>query len=258
VRPRRTGSLAAFVLPLLASAGCHRTLPAPEGTFVPADAGAGDQATIPPADGGDADRTSAPDGGAGDAVDALRPTDAAAVCPPNAATLDVCGCGCCGAPAKNACYYPELGQSIATIPNPTPTNCQNVGCSAGVHNVCCAGPGSPAPAGVTYCYDVDRSATGGYHITMNEGGGLCTLLHVTAYSGDMFPISVPPGYNASGGLDGVCNGNAAWLAIGGLGSVAITNGRLDVHVVLFFDRNGTVDSKRIDVDQLDVLCNGTI
>ena len=140
------------------------------------------------------------------------------------------------------------------------TSARAVGCSAGVHNVCCAGPGSPAAPGVTYCYDIDRSAAGGYHITMIEGGGLCTILHVTAFPCDMFPISVPPGYSASGGLDGVCNGNAAELAIGGMGSVAISSatGKLDVHVVLFFDRNGTIESKRIDVDQLDVLCNGAI
>lgn len=225
---------------------------------MPADGGGGDLVTtILPADAASADQASAPDVGGGNPPDALRPVDSAVACPANAPTLDVCGCGCCGAPAKNACYYPELGQSTATIPNPAPTNCANVGCSAGVHNVCCAGPGSAPGAGVTYCYTIDRSAGGGYQITMDEGGSLCTILHVTAYAGDMFPISVPPGYNASGGLDGVCAGNFAELAIGGLGSVALSNGKLDVHVVLFFDRNGTIESKRIDVDQLDVVCDGT-
>ena len=218
MRALRLGSLTALVL--LAGAGCRRTLPAPEGTFVPADAGGGDQVMIVPSDAASADHASAPDVGGGDPPDALRPPDAAPMCPTNAPTLDVCGCGCCGAPVKNACYYPELGQSIATIPNPPGTDCQFVGCSAGVHNVCCAGPGSPPAAGASYCYDIDRSA--------------------------------------SGGLDGVCNGNAAELAIGGLGSVAISNGKLDVHVVLFFEVNGTIYSKRIDVDQLDVLCNGAI
>jgi hypothetical protein len=229
-----------------AAGGCRRALPTESGTFTIADAAGADR-TIPiPGTGGD--------GGGG--FDAPSTQDATAMCPPGAPTFDACGCGCCGPPLSKACYYPELGQSIATVPNPTPTNCNIAGCSAGVHYECCAGPGAPPAAGASTCYTIDKSQNGGYHITLQEGG-LCTILHVTAYTGSTFPISVPQGFNASGGLSGVCNGDYAVLAIGGLGSVAISSAsdKLDVHVVLFFDRNGTVEAKRIDADQV-AYCNG--
>jgi hypothetical protein len=35
----------------------------------------------------------------------------------------------------------------------------------------------------------------------------------------------------------------------------MTNGKLDVHVVLYFGRAGGISSERLDVDQLDRYCN---
>jgi hypothetical protein len=235
---------AALILP---AAGCRRPPPdAPR--EVDADSAA---PKVLHADASGEDKTLAPEVGVSDAG---WTQDAAALCPEGAASFDACGCGCCGPPAVRACYYPERGESISTIPNPMPTNCALAGCSLGTHYVCCAGAGAAPTGNEIYCYTIDRSETGGYHIMKTQAGG-CATLHVTARPGSMFPISTPPDLVASGALRGVCNGDFAEDAIGGLGSVAITNGKLDVHVVLYFERAGGISSERLDVDQLDRYCN---
>src|SRR4051812_42390426 len=78
----------------------------------------------------------------------------------NAPVANVCGCGCCGGqPMSTTCYYPALGQLAGGIPDPRPSDCSAVGCSAGVRHICCVDPGPPPPpgdagSGASYCaYD---------------------------------------------------------------------------------------------------------
>lgn len=181
-------------------------------------------------------------------------TDAPSPCPPSAPSVEACGCGCCGAPQGRACYYPELGESAATVDNPKPGNCATAGCSAGVRYQCCGGPGAPAATGATYCRWIDRSQDGGYHVVKAEGG-TCTTLDLTARKGLGFPVSMPPDLHASAGSRGPCDGSSpAEPAIGALGRVEVGGASLgsplDVHVVLFFD-GGATQTSRLDVNADD-------
>jgi hypothetical protein len=238
-----------------AGANCRRPLPADEGR----DAG---QAPVgpAPADGAPAD---AGPSSLGDAKsDAPDDAVAGGMCPTGVEPLDVCGCGCCGPVGTRICYYPALGESRDTIPNPIPppSTCIAAGCSFGVRHLCCADPGQQ-PSSAGYCAaDVSLEDFPRFNV-LRRDGAVCTTLDLAALVSSPFPIAAPPGFVVSDGTTGPCDGSVSPVhAIGGLGSVSPghikhgdTSARYDVHVVLFFDSGGaTADSVRLDVEDLPI------
>jgi hypothetical protein len=138
--------------------------------------------------GGDAFDTRPADVGRDGVLDVSGP----AICPAGVAPLDVCGCGCCGAAARRDCYYPSLGESRDTVPNPMPTpqQCSTTGCSEGDRYLCCADPGAQPAPGAIYCAqnssleDMPR-----FRITRRDGT-VCTTVEIGGPA-QPFPISGP-------------------------------------------------------------------
>jgi hypothetical protein len=205
------------------------------------------------------DAPSAADG----ARDAVRDTTGPAICPAGAAPLDVCGCGCCGVAAGRDCYYPTLGESRDTVPNPMPTpqECATTGCDEGDRYLCCFDPGvQPTPPQLAICAtntsgeDLPR-----FSFTTRDAIG-CTTIEIGSSAGKLSQVATPFGPGVANGWRGPCDGTTAnrALAIGGLGSVATRPLRAgdslthyDVHVALFFDnRTGVADVYRVDVDDI--------
>jgi hypothetical protein len=177
-----------------------------------------------------------------------------AACPAGAPSRDVCGCGCCGEPQRKACYFPALGQSASTIPDPTPGNCALAGCSAGVRYVCCADPGVPAGGGENASYCVyDTAMNNGEVVVTKIVGETCTRLTMipTASSG---PLVITPETWHVRAFHGPCAATGV-RAIGSLGNIGFRwmdgNAFLDLHAVLFFDDgSGTVAAVHMDVDTM--------
>jgi hypothetical protein len=252
--------------PLVGVTACHRALPVADrqqardagrdvGAPAAGDAGRVDASDVPPSDAQPSDTRSSDDGSTDDA--------AGGVCSVGVPPLNVCGCGCCGGtPGSAACYYPARGESRDAIPNPMPSAsaCANVGCSFGVHYLCCADPGGEPP-GDGYCAANTSIEDLPQFTVTRRDGAVCTTLELAAQSSPQLPISAPAGFVVMGATRGACGAaSPAARAIGGLGSVSpsqIKHGdptaRYDVHVALFFDSGGGVaDAVRLDVDDIPI------
>jgi hypothetical protein len=184
-----------------------------------------------------------------------------AVCPAAVPPLDVCGCGCCGgAPGRDACYYPSLGQSRDAIPNPMPTpqECATNGCDEGVHYLCCADPGPDSAMPAVCAVDTSIEDMARFTITRRDGD-ICTTLELGGVAPSLPLVTGPPGRPNVNAWRGPCLPlMTPQPAMGGLGQVTPgTSGtplpRYDVHVVLFFDHGGGIaDAVRIDRDEVAV------
>jgi hypothetical protein len=228
-----------------------------------------------PADGGDAaievavDRPVVPDATGADelsdtaSADMLAPGDGAlaATCE-GAAAVNVCGCGCCGQPQSTVCYFPALGDSAGAIPDPRPSNCATVGCSAGVRHVCCADPGAPPSIGDAgndgYCARDPATNLPRIQVTRTEGTTCTTITLRGPTSVDASTAQPIPGWMFESGTRGPCvaDGSAARdTAIGALGHVAFrpspAPGHIDAHLSVFFDAtSGVADTVRFDFGDL--------
>jgi hypothetical protein len=233
-------------LAALAALACHRPLPARESR----DAG------------GDGLPAEASDSGREEAIDAGDDSglDGPAFCPAGVGPVDVCGCGCCGAPQEATCYYPALGQSAAGIlnPIPPPQTCATAGCAGGVRHLCCIDPG-PQLEGADLCAD-DRSIEDLRRFAISRRDGtVCTTVMFEGGPTAQLPIDGPQGYAASYGLRGPCDGSPPQARIiGAAGSVnlrIVSDGGgvrvADIHATLFFDGGtGIASSVRLDADSL--------
>jgi hypothetical protein len=199
-----------------------------------------------------------PDAGGDVGRDAAVDLIPGAVCPANVAPVNVCGCGCCGEAMGRACYYPALGESRETVPNPIPPpqNCAAAGCSFGVRHLCCADPGAQIGV-VTLCaYNTSDEDYPRFQVTKRDGA-VCTTLEI-ALSAFGAPILGPGLTDRASAWRGPCDGTTTQNAIGGLGSVtpsplthADGNSRRDIHVALFFDSGtGIAEAVRIDADDV--------
>jgi hypothetical protein len=210
---------------------------------------AGAQSGTGGTDDGDAGAAGAPDMGCGDYV--------------------ACGCGCCerSTPESTECFYPELGQDLATIvaadeaaaSDPT---CAAVECGRGARHVCCDSPEDPGAATYTV-----TGYIGGYNrLNLKRTGadGRCTRLALVQpqENTDNLELVLPELWGIDYTMDYACedeNSAAAdsrRSAIGGLGTLAFTspsNCTLDVNLTLFFlSESGTVDAVRFAVTGLTV------
>jgi len=211
------------------------------------------------------DRAPAPD--VGFAADAGVPDGAAApdagaeagACPANAQPVDTCGCGCCGtgSPGLTSCYYPALGQSPASFPDPRPPNCATAGCSVGERHVCCADPPTPHGDFDEYCaYD---PATDLPRIVLKQTEATrCATVTLVRLPGANPQTTTIPGWSFESGRLGDCADLASGLAaIGALGTASLVYtgqvGMFTAHLVLFTANatpSGTADAHRLDVINL--------
>ncbi len=175
-----------------------------------------------------------------------------------------CGCGCCGGmQATPSCYYPSLGDAIAAITaqdlaTKNATNCSFVGCSLGIHYVCCAEITPESPSSSTYTAE---GYSGGLdHVSISKFGADCATVDfarpVSGAGG--LKIAAPTSWGVSSGGFGTC-GDAGVMdqAKGAVGSLALhasgSQCLADLHATLFaFVDDGTVKSTRLDVDGVAV------
>jgi hypothetical protein len=228
-----------FVLLLLAAAAgaC--------GKKRPIGLGVGDlDAAIPPdvSDLRADDLAAAADAGADTrAVDAPAAPDAGprpAGCPPSS-YVDVCGCGCCGLPQSTVCYYPALGDSPATIPDPRPPDCSAVGCSLGVRHVCCDAQVPTDLDFYSYCaYDPATDLPRVVLVQRQSAiSGCATVTLVRQPGANPEPTSIP-GWSFESGRLGTCGDPSSGLpAIGALGTASLvytgSSATFTAHLVLF-------------------------
>lgn len=176
-----------------------------------------------------------------------------------------CGCGCCGGvQSASRCYYPSLGETIAAITaqdqaEKSATNCSLVGCSLGVHYVCCAEPAPESPSSATY---VANGYSGGLdHIVIAKSGSDCaTLSFARPMTGtsSALKITMPTNWVVlSSGFGSCGDAGAMDQANGGVGTLALhasgSDCLADLHATLFaFAADGTVRSSRFDIDGIVV------
>lgn len=176
-----------------------------------------------------------------------------------------CGCGCCGGVQANpSCYYPSLGETIAAITaqdlaTKSATNCSLVGCSVGIHYVCCPEAAPESPSSATYAAD---GYSGGLdHVTISTSGSDCATVSFArpmSSTGSSLKIATPSSWGVVSGGFGAC-GDAGVMdqARGAVGTLALrASGSqcvADLHATLFaFAADGTVKTTRLDVDAIPV------
>lgn len=209
---------------------------------------------------GSAGMPATPDGGATGSAGA--PTDE------GDETYDACGCGCCGVPVNNSCYYPARGEDLGTIKADNAAaasspDCANAGCSAGVHHVRCEMPEAEAGAGyklVAYSAGLDH-----YTFTRHSAQHRCTSLRLTKPGTETrFLLEIEGGGEIEVGniLDGTCDENGAATtkgtligALGVLKKSTTDNCAFEFDFTLFFlAEDGSADPVRFQAE--DVALDG--
>ncbi|HEX7508516.1 MAG TPA: hypothetical protein VF550_17205, partial [Polyangia bacterium] len=176
-----------------------------------------------------------------------------------------CGCGCCGGvQATPRCYYPSLGEDIAAITaqdlaTKGATNCSLVGCSLGIHYVCCAEAAPESPSSATY---LATGYSGGLdHVTISKSGSDCATMSFArplTDASDMLKLTMPSSWGVlSAGFGSCGDAGATDQAKGAVGTLALrANGsqcEADLHATLFaFAADGAVKTARLDVDGIVV------
>jgi hypothetical protein len=199
------------------------------------------------------------DGGAG----------AAGAPDPGCSDYLACGCGCCvgTTPERTECFYPELGQDLASIvaadtAAKSDPACAGAGCSRGVRHLCCETPEDPGAA--TYAVTGYIGGVNRLNIKRTGADGRCTRLALMQpeESMDNLELVLPEAWGTDYTMDYACvdeNSAAAdsrRSAIGGLGTLEFTSEAhctFDVNLTLFFlSESGTVDAVRFAVSGLPV------
>jgi len=189
-------------------------------------------------------------------------TSAAAGC---TGDYTACGCGCCGGvQATPTCYYPSLGDTITAITAQdeaakSSTNCNLVGCSLGIHYICCAEPASESPPSATYTAE---GYSGGLdHVMISKVGADCAAVSFARPLADgraALRVTMPSSWGVVSAGFGTCgDGGVTDQAKGAVGTLALRAAGsqcvADLHATLFaFAADGTVKSTRLDIDGLTV------
>lgn len=175
-----------------------------------------------------------------------------------------CGCGCCGGTTpRTVCYYPDHGDSLASIKSEDQSiamnsTCANAGCSLGTRYVCCVAP-SEAPE-ATYETSGGMISADVYRISLRRKGGdeRCQFVHIArgdGPGGKDFPIALPEGWILEVLEDYACvdensaDASKRRQAIGGHGSLGFVSESgectLNYDFTLFFASDGAaVDAVR--------------
>jgi hypothetical protein len=209
-------------------------------------------AGTPAAAGGVATGGSGGDGAAGDGDGGAAPDF---VC----RGLTACGCGCCAdSSPKVTCYYPEYGDDLVAIKDADDLasmspDCENAGCSAGIHYVCCATP-SEARAGEYTAYVTPEGGIAIMHMDPNHV--FCRFLSLAPGGPDAYPnVELPEGYSLEQPIEAACNDTAYQQgSVGALGHVTITPSctlNLDVSVAFGY-RPDAIEVERLVTSDLPV------
>jgi hypothetical protein len=176
--------------------------------------------------------------------------------------FDACGCGCCGAPVLNRCYYPDLGQSLAVIKAQdhavrTDPGCAAAGCASGVHYVRCETP--DVEAGATY--GVIGFSDNKMHLRVNRStlSGRCSAMtsEQPGTTPEGYPLELPGQYGLTPGLaqDRPCNGMSTSPVRGAIGALGFMKQSAphscayDFDFTLFFlAGDGTADAARFKAE----------
>jgi len=186
-----------------------------------------------------------------------------AACPPDVAPLDVYNCARCSGPATNfACYYPALGQSRDTVPNPQlpQDQCATTPCEGALRYECCADPGGPPSPTALYCA-TNTSPEDMLRLAFTKRDAEeCTTIEIGVSSGYLPLVDTPLGLGNARAWRGPCGALGRDPALGGLGAVTVRpmgpgdfSLHYGVHVSLFFDQlSGIARSRRIDLDDIAI------
>jgi len=169
-----------------------------------------------------------------------------------------CGCGCCGgASPSHACYYPDLGDTLAGViaqdeATADSETCANAGCALGTEYHCCVVPSEAGEA--TYRVDASSTAVDRLTVFRADPEDRCTTLTLSS-SLDVpkFPIEVPEGWKVDLAANGFACAEAYNFpslrhAIGGEGYVAFTTAErctIDFDVTLFFNLGTEIQATRL-------------
>jgi hypothetical protein len=184
-----------------------------------------------------------------------------------------CGCGCCGGVSpSHACYYPDRGETIASIKaedeaQAEDPSCAAAGCALGTEYLCCVPPADVEAA--TYTLNATISAVDRLAILRADPNDHCTIFSISStLEPPRFPIEVPEGWKIDGGANGfycaeAYNFPSQRVAIGGEGFLAFSapdRCAIDFDFTLFFDLGTEVQATRfvgqgVPVPNLGVGCN---
>ncbi len=201
------------------------------------------------------------DSGAAD----VRGTDAAAIC---GGEYVACGCGCCGGTGDTAvprCYYPDLGESVASVTaadlqTKADPKCAMAGCSLGMRYVCCPAAVSSPTDSATYQAEGYIGGLNRIRIT-KMGNPICVDLTLTqpgSGATGAFRVDVPATWGVQAATRARCTASSPPpQAIGASGQVSLRRQGaacvLDVHATTFFlAADGSVQTERLDADGLEI------
>ena len=178
-----------------------------------------------------------------------------------------CGCGCCGSGVDSPvrCYYPDLGETLATVRAAdeaarASTNCALVGCSLGVLYTCCAGQAAEPGGSATYSAE---TYIGGYNriwVTQSRSDGQCITLGLVQ-PGDSGPegyrIELPDAWGVLGLTVSTCEVRPETESgIGGYGKVEFVSSQgrclLRIHATLFYAAADGTLAVRFDSDDIQL------
>jgi hypothetical protein len=159
-------------------------------------------------------------------------------------TYDACDCSCCGPIGRDMmCYFPTLGESVATLTaaeeaRKTTIICGSGACSSGIHYLCCT-PVDPEPSsGATYAAS---GYSGGYdHLSISKTGADCAslgLIGAASATAGFHIDATKPWVGLSASFGPCADAGAQTQARGAVGTLALrmSGGTcvMDLHATLF-------------------------
>jgi hypothetical protein len=159
-------------------------------------------------------------------------------------TYDSCMCSCCGTIGRAmACYYPTLGESVATLAAADEERwasaiCGSSACSSGTHYLCCTPADPEPPSAATYATSAYVGAIDRLGIT-KAGADCASLAFAGGASGSKeFHIDTNAYWVAEGASFGPCgDAGTRTYAQGALGTLTFRMADsacvMDLHVTLF-------------------------
>jgi hypothetical protein len=166
--------------------------------------------------------------------------------PANSCTgaYDSCMCSCCGTIGHGMmCYYPTLGESVATLAAADQERwasaiCGSGTCSSGVHYLCCT-PAAPEPSSAA-TYTASGYIGGSDGLGIKKVGADCASLmfNSSGSGGDGFHVDAGGLWTAEGASFGPCgDAGSRTYAKGALGTLTFRKADgvcvMDLHATLF-------------------------
>jgi hypothetical protein len=173
---------------------------------------------------------------------------------------DSCMCSCCGTIGRAMmCYYPTLGESVATLAAADQERwasaiCGAGACSSGVHYLCCT-PADPEPSSAA-TYTASGYVGGSDGLGIKKVGADCASLMFTSSgsAGEGFQVDAGALWTAEGASFGPCgDAGTRTYAQGALGTLTFRMADdvcvMDLHATLFAISDAAeLTTARMDAD----------